>query len=534
MMEDMDTTQADGGGRENAWREFVLDPQSKLFPTDLADIDEGALKGSYRRLQLIYELGRAVCGETQVDTIFRVVVRSLARLLEVERCFAATCDEDGRLNARASHNIDVTGDPEGWPVSRTILQRVLTEGMALLSADALHDDQFDGVLSIDAHQIRAVMCVPLGTPGNCEGLIYADNTCLAETFGQGDLQFLTALAHFTYIALRNAREIARITAQRELSNQRLATLQAELIEDHHIVGKNTKLLDAYRMLRKAAKSDVPILILGETGTGKELFAKAAHNLSERADNVFMRLNMAALSEDLVESELFGHERGAFTGAVRDKTGRLALADGGTLFLDEVADIPLKSQPKLLRVLETGEFERLGGIDALHTDVRLVSATHKNLAQLVESGDFREDLFYRLSGIQIQIPPLRERTEDIPLLVERMLTKRGSAKAFSDEALERLQSYSWPGNVRQLQHLVEVVDVVCESETVGADDLRFALTPEVFQKDSGFVPLKELVAQVERDHIRRALAISGGNKQRAIDLLGISRSKFFERLKEMSE
>lgn len=215
--------------------------------------------------------------------------------------------------------------------------------------------------------------------------------------------------------MRNASKLAKATAERQLSDERWAALQQELLRDHEIVlGRSQKLLDAYELLRRVADKQVPILLLGETGTGKELFAKAAHDLNtKRAKKIFLPLNIAALSETLIEAELFGHEKGAYTGAAIMRRGKFELADGGTLFLDEVAEIPLHIQPKLLRVLETGEFERIGAAKPMHSDVRLICATNKDLEGEIRKGRFRDDLYWRLKGLTIQLPALRERLEDIP-------------------------------------------------------------------------------------------------------------------------
>ncbi|MEW6732578.1 MAG: sigma 54-interacting transcriptional regulator [Acidobacteriota bacterium] len=511
--------------------EILLDPNTELFPLATADINVEKLIESYNRLQLIYSLGRTICQERELNRVLEVVMAALIRLIDLERCFIAIFDKSGQLQATATHNITLPNDPTQWPVSTTMIVRVLENGVSILSSDATKDDAFANFLSVGMHNIRSVMCVPLGPRGSCIGLIYVDNRRRSNSFPESDLLFLTALGHYIYFSVRNASEIAQATAERQLSDERWVVLQEELLRDHQIVGHSEKLLSVYRRLRQVANKNLPILLMGETGTGKELFAKAAHKLNQRrAKKFFMALNIAVLSETLVESELFGHEKGAFSGATAMKVGKLELANGGTLFLDEVTEIPLNIQAKLLRVLETGDFERVGGTKQLHTDVRLVCAANKDLEEVVKRGLFREDLYYRLKGVTIQLPPLRERIVDIPYLIQHILAKLDSDKIFTDAAIKLMQDYNWPGNIRQLIRLVEEIDAVCESQQVKAADLPAYLHAAQPSTHTPFLPLNDLIAQVECEHIRRALTLSGGNNERAIKLLGISRAKFFERKK----
>ena len=512
-------------------REYFVDPEADLFLQIPGGGDTKDLQESNRRLQIIYDLGRLICEATELDKVLVNVMAALPRLVDFERCFVATYDVDGKLRARAAYNIELSEDSAAWPVSKTLINRVLQEGISLLSSDALQDGQFSKISSITLYKTRSMMCVPLGPKDGRIGLIYADNTRKASSFSPVDLLFLTALSHYIYLGLRNASAIAKVTAERTLSDARWTTLQQELLREHQIVGKSTRLLAAYERLRRVAEKDAPILLLGETGTGKELFAKAAHNLSQRARKVFMPLNIVELAENLVESELFGHEKGAFTGAIARKIGRLELANGGTLFLDEVAEIPLHIQRKLLRVLEERRIERVGGAEPIPLNVRLICATNKDLQAAMQKGEFRDDLYFRLHGVSIQIPPLRERAEDLPELIQHFLGKLGSAKSFTAAAIRRMQSYTWPGNVRQLARVVEEIDAICERDEVREDDLPayFGKTPALSPADpSPFVPLHELVAKIEREHIRRALEIAEGNNERAIKLLGISRATFFGR------
>lgn len=510
--------------------EKVLDPHIELF-SQIPTLTSSDPEKSYYRLQLIYNLGRAIFEERELSKLLETVLNALKRLIELERCFVATKDDRGILKPVVSYNIDLSQATTEWPVSKTLIKRVLNEGLSILSSDALIDKELSKIPTISLYEIRSVMCVPLGQKDSCIGLIYVDNRLKANSFSEADLLFLTALGHFIYLGLRNANEIARANAAQKLSDERYAALQNELFRQHQIVGQSLKLLAVYKRLRQAAEKELPILLLGETGTGKELFAKAAHQLSKRSHKPFIPLNIVELSENLLETELFGYEKGAFTDAKSRKTGLLELANEGTLFLDEVAKIPLRIQSKLVRVLEACEFKRVGGIEPIHIDVRLICATNKNLEVAVQKGEFLEDLYFRLLGVGIQLPPLRERVEDIPLLVAHFLEKSGSKKSFTGSALRCMQNYSWPGNVRQLDRVVQEMDAVCDHTEVQAEDLpsyiRTVVAP-VSEDTSAFMQLNELISQVEREHIRRALEKAHGNNEKAIGLLGISRAKFFER------
>jgi transcriptional regulator with GAF, ATPase, and Fis domain len=287
--------------------EISVDPGTVFIEQELAVTDPADLARSYRRLQLLYNMGLAICSEVRVEGVLAEVVAACSKLIEMERCFVATTDERGRLAARAAHNIVLPPDFAEWPVSRSLIQRVMSGGVALLSGDAQDDSQFVGHKSVVMHNMRSVMCVPLGPKASCCGVLYVDNRSRRGSFSEMDLKFLTALSHYIYLAIRHAAQLERAEAYLQRSDERWAVLQRELLHDHKIVGRSPKLLAEYEKLRRAAESEVPILLLGESGTGKELFARAAHHLSARAKNVFVAVNLAETNENLIESELFGHE-----------------------------------------------------------------------------------------------------------------------------------------------------------------------------------------------------------------------------------
>jgi DNA-binding NtrC family response regulator len=317
----------------------------------------------------------------------------------------------------------------------------------------------------------------------------------------------------------------------------------------NIIGVSTQIQDIYKIIDKVADTPSTVLITGESGTGKELIATALHDGSSRRDKPLIRINCAAIPKDLMESELFGYERGAFTGAVNSKPGRFELADTGTLFLDEIGEIPVEMQVKLLRVLQESEFERVGGVKTTHVDVRLIAATNRQLETEVEAGRFRKDLYYRLNVVPVHLPPLRDRKSDIPMLATHFIEKYNKRlnkriEGISDEALTMLQGYPWPGNIRELENLMERVILFAEGARIEARDLpeavRGGLPPSISTGPEatprpGETPLKDFLkqkqAEIEKSFIVQALAKTDGNVTRAAKLLQISRKSLQTKMKE---
>jgi two-component system response regulator AtoC len=299
----------------------------------------------------------------------------------------------------------------------------------------------------------------------------------------------------------------------------------------NITGESAAIKKVFSLIEKVSASDATVLILGESGTGKELVATTIHYQSKRRDKPLIKVNCAALPEGLIESELFGHERGAFTGAVRRKPGRFETAAAGTIFLDEIADLPLSTQAKILRVIQERQFDRVGGTTTLTVDVRIIAATNRALEEEVKAGRFREDLYYRLNVIPINMPPLRERREDILPLIEYFTDKYGSGLAkkvrFTQEAIDLLLAYDYPGNVRELENIVERCVTLSSSGTIGKDDMpSLIVTGE--QSGKG-LRLSDVASDAERNHIMKVLITTLGNKTKAADMLGISRKTLWEKM-----
>ncbi|MSS71127.1 MAG: AAA family ATPase [Candidatus Latescibacteria bacterium] len=356
-------------------------------------------------------------------------------------------------------------------------------------------------------------------------------------YSEEDGAFLFEVAKQISLAFQNMtayEEIARLKARLEQEN---VYLQEEIKTEHNfeeIVGQGATMKKVLKAVETAAPTDVSVLISGETGTGKELVARAIHNLSRRRDQALVKVNCAALPAGLIESELFGHEKGAFTGALSRKLGRFELADGGTIFLDEIGDLPLELQTKLLRVLQGGEFERVGGVETLRADVRVIAATNRDLEQAMQEEKFRQDLFYRLNVFPIHLSPLRERKEDIPLLVRHLVMKHSARlgkkiETIPQRTMDALQTYPWPGNVREMENVIERAVILSRSPRLEFGD--WLPKPGVVSNGLRIRTLEE----VEREHIREALELTGwrvSGERGAAMLLGLKRTTLESKMKKL--
>ncbi len=430
------------------------------------------------------------------------------------------------------------------PVARSVFRKVVTERAAVIAADA--PAEVAQTESMMGASIRSTLAVPFWRGQEILGVLQLDNRESTGVFTSADLELMTVLAHHASLAVANARLVKRLRAAEERLKKENAFLKGREESrrtggrgTQEIVGHSSPMRALGAQIDKVADTRVTVLVEGETGVGKELIAAAVHYRSRRRDKLFVAANCAAVPENLLESELFGHKKGAFTGAHEEKKGLFEIADGGTLFLDEVTEMPLSLQSKLLRALQEGEIRPIGATAEKRVNVRIVAATNRNLEKEVEGGRFREDLYYRLKVFPVRVPPLRERREDIPLLagyfLARYSTELGKpAAGFSQQAMELLQGYDWPGNVRELQNEVQRLVIQIDQGGFVTPDL---LSPRIRQIE-GVIErvrptkgtLKEMMDQLERWMLIEALREHQNNKTACAKALGITREGLHKKLR----
>ena len=401
-------------------------------------------------------------------------------------------------------------------VSRTVVDRVITDRQPLLVND-VHQNLSDGISLADL-EIFSVLCVPMCTPDKQFGLIYADTRQPGSLFDDGHLHLLSAIATIAALAFESARSLQSLALENQL-------LKAEICSHFDIIGDTPSMQELFRFITKVAPTESSVIVYGESGTGKELVARAIHHNSRRADKPFVAINCAALTETLLESELFGYEKGAFTGALTQKRGYLEAADGGTIFLDEIGELALNLQAKLLRVLQEREVVRVGGTRPTKVDLRVLAATNKPLTQLVKTGKFREDLFYRLDVVSCHISPLRNRRDDIPILARHFAEKYAArcnrhVSGLAADAIACLTRYDWPGNVRELENAIERAVVLGSTPQILRDDLPESLTELAPASADSPTSYHSEVARKKRELILNALNQTNSNFTDAAKLLAI--------------
>jgi transcriptional regulator with GAF, ATPase, and Fis domain len=556
----------------------IADLLDEYYIEKTGDVRSASLlmaRDKYKKLQ---EISQALNSEHDLARLLEVIMDAAVGITGAERGFLIL-QEGEEFHFKVARNFG--GEPVKNPafaISKSIADQVIRKGAPIVTANAQDDERLSSFVSVSDLKLRSVLCAPFRSKGRILGCIYLDNPFEEAVFTEVELDILTTLGNHAAIAIENARLLAENVCQKEelriakeqlekkveRQSMEIAEKDAELREKRealvthysyaNIVGQSPGLRNIFRILDRVTNTDFPVLIEGESGTGKELIARALHFNGPRMKNRFVSENCAAISETLLESELFGHRRGSFTGANQDRKGLFEMAHGGTLFLDEIGNMSLEMQKKLLRAIQEGEIRPVGGKDIIKVDVRIVSASNQNLRDLVAQRRFREDLFYRINVVRIVIPPLRERREDIPLLVERFLSNIAAEtgqplRRISCDAMRLLMAYDWPGNVRELEN--ELRRAVALSE----DEIRpYALREEIGggsasgspsragergrvessvrpTQAAGGIPMatkdlkdvvRSAVEKVEREAILKVMEETGWKKSEAARILGISR------------
>jgi len=496
------------------------DVPARVEPADGAEI-QGMIKLSdfNRRLLEIRSIPDQI--EALLDAVIEVVHANKGFVILLR---------DGDPEIAAARNVDRQTIPDAvTQLSDSILRRCIDTRQPLIVSDAVHDTMFNSSESVLNLQLSSVMVAPLIAQGQLLGLIYVGNDNVVNLFEQSSLQTLTVFAGQASLILQNAILLNQLTTDRD---RMAGELEAQRFGD--IIGSCPSLQQVFRRVEKVAATDVNVLITGETGTGKELFARELHRRSNRSEGPFIVVNCGAIPENLMESELFGHVRGAFTGAVSTRQGSFQAADGGTLFLDEIGEMPPALQVKLLRALQERVVVKIGDTKPEAVDIRVLAATNRDLEAAIKEGAFREDLYYRLNVVNLHLPPLRERGEDIVILAKLLFHKYAAefgapVKGFTPKAIEAMRSYEWPGNVRQLENRIKKAIVLADKTLIGAEDLDLG-----DDQQRAVVPLSQAREDFTRRYILEVLERNGGNRTRTARELGVDPRTIFRYLEREPE
>jgi len=487
--------------------------------------------------QRLLNISRRLISESDINQVLSIAIDEVIEIAGAERGLIILFAEDGATLIQTARNLEREDieHPE-FEISHTIINEVKSNGNTIYLHNALKHQKFKKSKSATRLKILSVICLPLRHESKIFGVVYLDNRTVEGAFTHKDCQFIESFTDFISLAAQTALK------QKKLMN-RVTALETELRSKYQfdaIIGHDSKMVAILKLITHIANTEATILIQGESGTGKELIANALHYNSSRKDKPFVPINCGALPENLLESELFGHQKGAFTGAIADKPGWFERAEGGTIFLDEVSEMSPELQVKLLRVLQTGEFSRVGSTEIRYCNLRIIAATNQNLKNLVIAGKFREDLYYRLNVIDIELPPLRERKGDISLLAHHFINVYGKKYQKMNLLLSRdaevcLLAYDFPGNVRELENIIQRAVVLAEGSTIEIQHLPVSVGPamtsqELKDKPSTFKLAKQrMIEKFECEYIMDCLKAAQGNISRAAQIAGIHFKNFYAKM-----
>lgn len=484
-----------------------------------------------RDLNTLLKISSTVNTVLSLNDLLRQILRSVFEVVPAKQGAILMSNAVGDIFASMVGFHRDQANREQVRVSRTIVQQVLREEAAILCKNVREHEDYKAVQSLQLGDVHTLLAVPLIAFGKLVGMIYLDSTDEGVQFDEHDLQLVVAVAGMSAVAVEKVREIEWLRKE----NRRL---DAEIQLEHNMIGESAQIREVYKIISRVAPSDSTVLLRGESGTGKELAARAIHQNSFRATKPFLAINCASIPDDLLESELFGHERGAFTGAVSQKPGKFEVANGGTVFLDEAGELAPVLQAKLLRVLQEQEFERVGGLRTIKVDVRIIAATNRNVEQAIKEGTFRQDLYYRLNVISITMPALRSRREDIPLLSRYFVTKYGKkckrpVIGISAEARRHLMAYDWPGNIRELENAIERAIVLGTTETILPEDLPETVLDAGASQNDEKSSFHQAIKELKKRLIMKAVDEAKGNYSEAARLLGIHPNNFHRLMKNLN-
>jgi transcriptional regulator with GAF, ATPase, and Fis domain len=502
-----------------------IDVSFSLFDEQAPADDEAARTvadlDAYRKL---YEFSARLLDNYALPDLLNALMDSVIQVSNADKGFLILM-EGGALDVKVARNLKKENIADAVSqLSDAIVAKVVRAKKPVIISDAMNDAEFASSMSVMNLRLSSVMCVPLLERGNMLGIIYVGNDSVANLFDEERLQVLSVFAAQASLIIRNALLVNELKLDNQMLHEKL-----EQLRFGEIVGSCPAMQEVFKKVNKIASTDISVLITGETGTGKELIARELHNRSSRAKGPFVSINCGAIPESLLESELFGHVKGAFTGAVANKPGKFHAADRGTLFLDEIGEMPLALQVKILRALQDRAVTRVGDTRPEPVDIRVITATNRDLEAEIKGARFREDLYYRLNVVNVHMPPLRERGEDILIIARYLLGKyatefRKQVKGFSPNATVAMKKYRWPGNIRELDNKLKKGVVLCDKALLGPEDLD--LTPDALP---AILPLADAKDKFQRDYINEVLALNNGNRTKTARDLGVDPRTIFRHL-----